>query len=385
VAKLKTEIDDLIIKTLIAVQPSVAHIHHSCQPEDYLDNSMCFELLGLDVMIDQKLHPWLLEVNHAPSFGTDSKLDHIVKFKVISDSLRLARISSEGRKRFKLAHKQKTQARVLNTNRRDPAARKKPVKFADRAQLIVDAALSRSHWEDNLADLGGFRKLFPTIVTEPQYIRFHDKAIEIWETLTGGSSRKPIRISQSDLVARPPSDSSKSNDSIAAPVVSKRISAAARPPRPEFRRPERQPRLSVVPKPATLMKPPEPEPTVAVGAAGAAPATGAGGPADQTAEARRARRTKNVRPGDYVRVQTNIGWERVLVIRKDEETGKLDIQFEDGEVMGSVIPRIMKSPSVISSTQPTLQPPPPGPAFGAKIKGELSALMNVRPLPNNAR
>jgi hypothetical protein len=32
---------------------------------------MCFELLGLDVILDSKGKPILLEVNHTPSFSTD--------------------------------------------------------------------------------------------------------------------------------------------------------------------------------------------------------------------------------------------------------------------------------------------------------------------------
>lgn len=37
--------------------------------------SRCFELLGFDVLIDEGLRPWLVEVNHSPSFGIDSPLD----------------------------------------------------------------------------------------------------------------------------------------------------------------------------------------------------------------------------------------------------------------------------------------------------------------------
>ena len=37
---------------------------------------MCFEILGMDVMIDNKLKPWLLEVNHTPSFCTDTPFDY---------------------------------------------------------------------------------------------------------------------------------------------------------------------------------------------------------------------------------------------------------------------------------------------------------------------
>jgi tubulin polyglutamylase TTLL6/13 len=36
---------------------------------------MCFEILGMDVLIDYKLKPYLLEVNHTPSFSTDTPFD----------------------------------------------------------------------------------------------------------------------------------------------------------------------------------------------------------------------------------------------------------------------------------------------------------------------
>ena len=41
--------------------------------------SACFEILGFDVMLDQKLKPWLIEVNRSPSFSCDSTVDSDVK------------------------------------------------------------------------------------------------------------------------------------------------------------------------------------------------------------------------------------------------------------------------------------------------------------------
>lgn len=50
-------------------------------------NSMCFEILGFDVLIDEKLKPWLIEINHAPSFATDTPIDFKMKKDVIADSI----------------------------------------------------------------------------------------------------------------------------------------------------------------------------------------------------------------------------------------------------------------------------------------------------------
>jgi hypothetical protein len=67
---------------MVVGQPQLAHLYKSCQPDD-LDNSMCFQVLGFDIMIDKKFRPWLIEVNQSPSFGTDSSLDYKVKKAVL--------------------------------------------------------------------------------------------------------------------------------------------------------------------------------------------------------------------------------------------------------------------------------------------------------------
>jgi tubulin polyglutamylase TTLL6/13 len=48
---------------------------------------MCFEILGMDVMIDHKQKVWLLEVNHTPSFSTDTPFDYELKYNVIRDTI----------------------------------------------------------------------------------------------------------------------------------------------------------------------------------------------------------------------------------------------------------------------------------------------------------
>lgn len=52
----------------------------------------CFELLGFDVLIDADLKPWLIEVNHSPSFNIDSPLDRAIKEALVVDTIKLVRL-----------------------------------------------------------------------------------------------------------------------------------------------------------------------------------------------------------------------------------------------------------------------------------------------------
>ena len=48
---------------------------------------------SFDILIDKKFKPWLLEVNHAPSFNDDTDVDKTVKTNLITDTLRLLNIT----------------------------------------------------------------------------------------------------------------------------------------------------------------------------------------------------------------------------------------------------------------------------------------------------
>ena len=75
---------------------------------------MCFEILGFDIMIDHKFKPYLLEVNHAPSFATDSPLDEKIKGQVIYDTLNLLGMSLKRKKNYKNANKMRVDLRRMS-------------------------------------------------------------------------------------------------------------------------------------------------------------------------------------------------------------------------------------------------------------------------------
>lgn len=72
----------MVVKTILTAQPQLQHIYRSCQAKE---PDCCFELLGFDIMLDAKLKPWMLEVNHTPSFMTDGAVDEDVKRKLLLD------------------------------------------------------------------------------------------------------------------------------------------------------------------------------------------------------------------------------------------------------------------------------------------------------------
>uniref|UniRef100_A0A0K0EMK4 Tubulin--tyrosine ligase-like protein 5 n=1 Tax=Strongyloides stercoralis TaxID=6248 RepID=A0A0K0EMK4_STRER len=83
---LMARIEDLVIKSLLSVQSVISAAARTVlyHPQN------CFELLGYDIMIDENLKPWLIEVNLTPSLKCDSPLDTGLKSKLIIDTFNIA-------------------------------------------------------------------------------------------------------------------------------------------------------------------------------------------------------------------------------------------------------------------------------------------------------
>lgn len=102
----------MIIKTLISIHPILKHNYRSCFP-NHNRGSACFEILGFDVLLDRKLKPWLIEVNHSPSFHTDAPLDKEVKEGLLYDTLNLVDFHSNDKRRCMEEDKRKVRDRLL--------------------------------------------------------------------------------------------------------------------------------------------------------------------------------------------------------------------------------------------------------------------------------
>ena len=74
--------------------------------------STCFEILGIDIMIDNALRPHLIEVNHLPSWGTDSQLDDVIKSQVITQALLAIDVKASDKSKFARVTKRQSQIRL---------------------------------------------------------------------------------------------------------------------------------------------------------------------------------------------------------------------------------------------------------------------------------
>ncbi len=75
VARMLAAIDRVILHSMQAVQPVM------------VNDKRTFELYGYDVLLDDNLEPWVIEVNASPSITADTPDDYKLKFGMLEDML----------------------------------------------------------------------------------------------------------------------------------------------------------------------------------------------------------------------------------------------------------------------------------------------------------
>ncbi|KIH56281.1 hypothetical protein ANCDUO_13539 [Ancylostoma duodenale] len=91
---LMLRIEDVIVKSLLSVQTRITSACRTTTPHVGTN----FELFGFDILVDEDLKPWLLEVNLSPSLSCDAPLDSLVKSRLICDLFNLACVPLVNRK-----------------------------------------------------------------------------------------------------------------------------------------------------------------------------------------------------------------------------------------------------------------------------------------------
>ena len=138
-----------IVKTLCSVQPILAHTYRSCQPND-LDNNKSFEILGFDILIDHKFKPWLIEVNHSPSFTTDTPYDYKIKSELISNVIRILNFREKDKAKY-FATRAIPSKFIISKKRSDQLKEKENIK--------IQKMKKRNKYE--MENLGNFDLVYP--------------------------------------------------------------------------------------------------------------------------------------------------------------------------------------------------------------------------------
>jgi len=188
------KIDDIIVKTLIAAHPIISHSYRTCFSQ-HNSRSGCFEILGFDILVDRKLKPWILEVNHSPSFHTDSPLDKEIKEGLLYDTLNMLHVKASDRTQALSDDKRKTQLRLTKrqpTRTEDDETRQ--LREEQKAKKILDET---EKWE--MKTSGGFRRIYPIHPVPPttnkatntdKYRKYFDNTVSLLQTTASQKARE---------------------------------------------------------------------------------------------------------------------------------------------------------------------------------------------------
>nr|XP_033775545.1 tubulin polyglutamylase TTLL6 isoform X2 [Geotrypetes seraphini] len=189
-SKVWEEIEDVIIKALISAHPILKHNYRTCFPNHVAGNA-CFEILGFDILLDRKLKPWLLEVNHSPSFTTDSDLDREVKDALLFDTFNLINLRACDKKKMLDEDKRRVKERLFQ--RHPPReARRELLENSQAAWLEEAEKYENFH-------LGGYRRIYPGAKTDKYDKFFKHNGSLFQETVASRAREECARQQLEDL------------------------------------------------------------------------------------------------------------------------------------------------------------------------------------------
>ena len=204
------ELQECCTKSLIAAEPHIASLTHQLG----LNRTNCFEVFGFDVMLDQHLKAWLIEVNVSPSLSSSSPLDKRIKNKLLCDVFHMVGFTPFSDTR-EMQKKNADNLRRLHTrtagarNRRDaPVNRKRNVlqltaKTLDN--LSPEDLEMLQEMEEEFSRRSQFTRIYPSSSTERnkyfskffEVKRYNNTLVNLWiehrgvDSLITGGPYKP--------------------------------------------------------------------------------------------------------------------------------------------------------------------------------------------------
>eukprot|EP00812_Abedinium_dasypus_P011060 NODE_463_length_1545_cov_451.999329.p1 GENE.NODE_463_length_1545_cov_451.999329~~NODE_463_length_1545_cov_451.999329.p1 ORF type:complete len:426 (+),score=129.02 NODE_463_length_1545_cov_451.999329:3-1280(+) len=181
-------IKDVLVKTILAAEPVITSTWQQgasyswcgVTPQAQIGpNQTCFEMYGFDVMVDDSLKPWLLEVNIFPSLSSSSPFDKCVKTQLVADMLTLVGIAPFEHDVVSNAVKDEQLRRLQGlTPRTLPLNQAKSHTSGSISSVSSLRDLGESEWRtildahDEYMRRGRLDRIFPTREAVAQYAQF---------------------------------------------------------------------------------------------------------------------------------------------------------------------------------------------------------------------
>ncbi|ESO89624.1 hypothetical protein LOTGIDRAFT_124780 [Lottia gigantea] len=191
VEKLWEDIDDVIIKTMISAHSVLKHNYRTCFP-NHVKGSACFEILGFDILLDRKLRPLVLEVNHSPSFGTDAQIDKDIKGTLVWDTLNIVNFGACDRRKCIEEEKKRIKDRLMGKYNKKES---KEELEAVQAQYL----LQQERYEVN--HCGNLRRIYPKLGCE-KYDKYFQSSGTLFQETAAFKARSEIARQQREDILR---------------------------------------------------------------------------------------------------------------------------------------------------------------------------------------
>ncbi|KAL6421868.1 hypothetical protein ACFW04_010787 [Cataglyphis niger] len=182
------KIDGIIIKTLVAAYPVLKHNYHACfsmHDKTYA----CFELLGFDILVDWRLKPFLLEVNHSPSFHTDAQIDKDVKEGLLMDTFDILNLQQCDKKKIIEEDKKRIRERLLQgINGKDFSQTNDTTASTKSVRNENDYLQRQFQWEDD--HMGNFRRIYPCLNEDKYQSFFSQNPLSVFQDTVASRARE---------------------------------------------------------------------------------------------------------------------------------------------------------------------------------------------------
>ncbi|BES88074.1 tubulin-tyrosine ligase activity [Nesidiocoris tenuis] len=212
---------DLVVKTMISGEAPIVNLSHANLNSRY----SAYELFGVDVLLDENLKPWLLEVNISPSLHSTSPLDIAVKGPMVKDLLNIVGYHVPDRfndiSKDELCKKLGIKGPLCYDSRMyvpelSPKEQNKQAFFSEIADresyldsilddLTPDDVRHLIAYEDEITQIGNFQKVFPTPHTHEYFqffeeSRYYNMLLDAWETRYSHCREEGVQLLETKCV-----------------------------------------------------------------------------------------------------------------------------------------------------------------------------------------